>query len=814
MGMRMDLKEDWRFFRGNLAPERDTDGWGGAKARAYDFGATSESLNDAGWRRVSLPHDFVLEGDFTRKAAEGNEMQHIPEMESVDSRHMAGGFLEGDVAWYRRHFTLPEEWRGKRVLLHFDGVYRDSTVYVNQYYVGEYENGYTSFYYDITDFLYDEDGRENLIAVRVDATGREGWWYEGGGIYRDVWVEGKEAVSFSPDGVYVNSVVDCNQKTARLEIRTEVESKYLQDADIRVECIVRDAKGNEVQRIEQAARVDAWSQTEVRLDTGLTDVTLWDLEHPALYELEARLFVEEKGEENSAHRSILSDNSWVNFGLRSIEFTPDNGMLLNGRKVPVRGLCCHHDHGGVGIAVPRSVQEYRLRQMKSMGANAYRCAHYQPTRELLDICDRIGLLVLAESRRMSSAPRDIEQLKALVKRDRNHPCIFLWGIGNEEIFCQDRKECAKTTITLRSEVRKLDPSRPITSAVVCWNGKERFSHARAYLPVTKELDVMGFNYCMTAWDDYHEQMPNQPILITEASANSWTRGCYCTEEEKGQYYVYDPDNESKCRSGKKAARRDLGENDWKAFAARPYLAGIFLWAGMDYRGEPTPLSYPAVSTQFGIFDLCGFAKDNYYYYKSWWTEEPVLHLFPHWNHKGWEGKPLEVFCYSNLDEVELLVNGRSYGRKKMERNGYLSWESVIYEPGTLTARGYRGENMVLTENVETTSEAFAIQLTPYKEALAEYDDAAIVQVSVVDSAGRVVPDADEEISFTVEGAGSFLGTANGNPGSHEADTVPYRRAFHGRCQLLVRVEGDGDTIRIRARSAGLSQAECTLSRLS
>lgn len=812
MGTRINLNDNWSFFRGNLSPRKDTDGWGGAKARAYDFGAAAENLDDTGWRKVTLPHDFVLEGDFIRKAAEGNEMQSIPEMESVDSRHMAGGFLEGDVAWYRRHFTLQKAYRGKRVLLHFDGVYRNSTVYVNQYYVGDYENGYTSFYYDITDFLYEgeDEDRENLIAVRVDAAGREGWWYEGGGIYRDVWLEVKDPVFLSPEGVFINSTVDYENRRAQLEIRTEVENRLQEDIMVRIQCIIKDAEACEVQCVEQRTEVSAWSQEEYRIQTELTGIQLWDLERPYLYELETRLWVERKAEGDSVQEASLADSSNVNFGLRNITFTADEGMLLNGKKVSVLGLCCHHDHGGVGIAVPKSVQEYRLLQMKSMGANGYRCAHYQPTRELLDICDRIGMLVLDETRRMSSAPRDIEQLRSLVKRDRNHPSVFLWGIGNEEIFCQDRTECAKTTITLRSEVRKLDPSRPITSAVVCWNGKERFSHARAYIPVTGELDVMGFNYCKTAWDDYHEQMPKQPILITEASANSWTRGCYCTEEEKGQYFIYDKANENKCRSKKKAVRKDMGESEWKYFAERSYLAGIFLWTGMDYRGEPTPLSYPAVSSQFGIFDICGFAKDNYYYYKSWWTSEPVLHVFPHWSWLGKEGEPVEVFCYSNLDAVELFVNGKSYGRKRMERNWYLSWENVIYEPGILTVKGFRGGKLFMQKSVETTSAAYALKLTPYKDVLSNQDDAAIIHVSIVDQEGRVVPDADNEISFTVEGAGSFLGTSNGNPGSHESDQASFRRAFHGMCQLLVRIDSRGESIKITARSVGLQQAECVV----
>lgn len=812
MGKRIDLNKNWKLFVGDLAPQSDTDGWGGAKARAYDFGATAQDLNDSNWRTVTLPHDFVVEGDYTKKTVSNNDMTSIPEMESIDSRHMAGGSLEGGIAWYRRHFSLPHEYAGKRIFLHFDGVYRNSTIYINQYYVGDHQNGYTSFYYDITDFINEDE--ENLIAVRVDSTGREGWWYEGGGIYRNVWLEIKGDVYLPPSGEFVNSSIDVSNKTAHLEIRTELASRLTKDASVRIENRILDADNHIVQCLTTTTTLETWSETEVRTTCDLTDIHLWDLDSPYLYKLETRIYLEDSSVEakkQSAYTETepLSDYSETFFGLRSIVFSPDEGLILNGKKISVLGLCCHQDHAGVGIATQKSVLEYRLMQMKKMGANGYRCAHHQPSRELLTICDRIGMLVLDETRRMSSAPRDLEQLRTLVKRDRNHPCIFLWGIGNEEIFCQDRKESIKSTITMRSEIRKLDPTRPITSAVVCWNGKERFEHARAYIPVTKELDVMGFNYCKTAWDDYHKQVPSQPIIITEASANSGTRGCYSTEEEKGHYYIYDKKNFEKCKNGQKASRRDNAESEWRYFADRPYLAGIFLWTGMDYRGEPTPLSYPAISSQFGIFDFCSFPKDNFYYYKSWWTDEPVLHLFPHWNWQGHEGEAFEIFCYSNLDEIELFVNERSYGRKKVEKNWYLSWADVTYEPGTLKAVGYKDGLKVLEDTQVTTKPAHEIILTPYKNVLTSSDDAAIICVSIVDEDGRFVPTADNEITFTVEGSGEFLGVGNGNPGSHEPDTVPVRRAFNGLCQLLVRPTGAGE-IHIKATSPGLLPQRLTI----
>lgn len=795
-----NLDSNWKFYLGDLAPQTPTDHWGGAKARAYGFGATAEDLNDEKWRSVHIPHDFVMEGDYTQKSTESSDMQKIPEMESIDSRHFAGGSLAGSIGWYRKKFDISQEYRDKRILLYFDGIYRNSTIYLNEYFVGTHTSGYTGFYFDITDFVHTDS--INTLAVRMDATGREGWWYEGGGIYRHVWLEFRDNVAVEPWGVFASTQVDLANSSASLTLKTEISNKNLQACSVTVESLLCAPDNTPVAQIRSEITVDAWDSGICSQHLHIDTAQLWDLDTPQLYHLKTNLYMND----------ILCDSCDTNFGIRNIRFDADKGLFLNGKNIKVKGVCCHHDHAGVGIGVPDSVQEYRISQLKSMGANGYRCAHHPPTQELLDICDRLGMLVMDETRRMSSAPEDIEQLRLMVKRDRNHPSIFLWGIGNEEIFSQDKPETARTTLTMKAEVDKLDGTRPITSAVVCWNGKERFDTAAAYLPVTKHLDVMGFNYCQTAWDDYHERMPNQPIIITEAISNSGTRGCYSTNEDIGAYYILDPDNEQKVANKRKAVKRNMGESEWKYFSERDYLAGIFLWTGFDYRGEPTPLSYPAVYSQFGILDYCGFPKDNFFYYQSWWQEEPVLHIFPHWNFPDMVGKEIAVHCYSNLDEIELFVNGNSYGRKAMERNWYLSWENVIYELGEVSAKGYKDGILVLEESVKTTGSPYQLQLTPYKSEISR-GDTAIINVSVTDKNGLVVPTADNEIYFEIEG-GQFLGTGNGNPGSHEFDKRPVRRAFHGLCQLLVKADtvtnalDDSTRIIIRAKSDGLAMGRC------
>lgn len=791
MSKKINISKGWKFLLGDLAPQKPTDEWGGAKAKAYNFGAVKEDFDDNGWRTVDVPHDFVVEGDYTRKNNMASSMQDIPEMESMDSRHFAGGSLEGGVAWYRRKFDTPEGVENKRVYLCFDGVYRDSTVYVNEYYVGSHAGGYTSFYYDITDFLH-KNG-QNTVAVRVDSTGREGWWYEGGGIYRDVWVEVMENVYIEKWGTFAASEVNLSDNSAKLTIKTEIVNKNLQRKFVTVKSEIIDPNGNGVAEVSSGIDVAEWDKDICVQQVHLDAPQLWDLESPNLYTLKTTLLL---GDE-------IADAKETTFGIRDIRFDADEGLFLNGKHIRVQGLCFHHDHAGVGIGMTEELWERRIKKIKEMGANGYRSAHHPPTEAVLELCDRLGILVLDETRRMSSASDDLDALRMMVKRDRNHPSVFLWGIGNEEIFSQDNDETERVTVTMKAEVRKLDNTRPVTSAVVCWNRQGRFDNAAGYVHVTKNLDVMGFNYCKTAWDDYHKRMPKQPMIITEASANSGTRGCYSTDEKRGQYYILDPDNLTKCKNGQKATRKDMAEGEWKYFAERPYLSGIFLWTGADYRGEPTPLTYPAISSQFGILDYCGFEKDNFYYYKSWWSGEDVLHVFPHWNHN--DGEVLTVHCYSNLDEVEIFVNGRSYGKKTMEKNRYLSWENVAYEKGELKAVGYRGGKAVLTDTIKTTGEPYAIVMKPYKDSI-KSGETAVVEVSVVGKNGAVVPTADNEICFDIDG--ELVGVGNGNPGDHASDKAPVRRAFNGKCLVMAK-KNDGE-IKIKATAAGIKSAECII----
>ena len=791
---RIDLDKNWRFFLGDSAPRKSTDDWGAAKAKAFCFGVTASDFDDSKWRTVDIPHDYVMEGDYTQKKQEQSDMQSIPEMESIDSRHFAAGSLAGGIAWYRKTFATPSDYENKRVYLCFDGVYRDSDVYLNEYFIGNHTSGYTSFYYDITDFI--NIGGENNLAVRVDPTAHEGWWYEGGGIYRHVYLEVRDRLSVEKWGPFVASNADLASRSAELTIKTEIANKNFERKNVTVRSQITDKNGKLITEASSQISVDAWENDICTQSVSIENAELWDLENTNMYNL--RTILSTDGRE--------CDTYDTPFGIRDIYFDPDTGFYLNGKHVRIQGLCCHHDHAGVGIATDESIWEYRMAQMKGMGANAYRSTHHIPTAELMDICDKMGILVFSETRRMSSNNEDLDALRTLVKRDRNHPCVFLWGIGNEEVFSQDKPETARITQTMKTEINKLDGTRPVTSAVTCWNGKETFETASGYLNVTKHLDIMGFNYSHRAWDDYHKRMPHQPIIITEAATRNGTRGCYSTDESRSLYYTFDKKNAVKCKNAAKAVREEERlEGEWSFFADRDYLSGIFLWTGMDYRGEPTPLVYPAVYSQFGIFDYCGFPKDNYYYYKSWWDNKKVLHAFPNLNFVYSE--EATVYSYSNCDEVELFVNGKSYGRKTMPRNKYISWENVKCEKGEMLVKGYDNGEETITKKYTGTNPPFGIRLKPYKKTVS-VGDTAIINIEIIDNNGSIVPVADNELTFEITG-GAFMGTGNGNPGDHSSEKAPVRRAFNGMCQLLVKADEPGE-IKIKAASPLLETTECVI----
>jgi len=779
---RLLMDPDWRFYRGDFPTPKQGQHW--AKGGNFAYGPLDPAYDDSMWRLVDLPHDFVVEGDFTRQRPVSAQCPQLTGPPESRASHMMHGFLPGGVGWYRKSFLIPQQDLGRLLEIEFDGVFRNSTLWLNRHYVGTHLSGYTGFRYDITDMV--NYGGWNTVVVRVDATEYEGWFYEGGGIYRHVWLLKTHRLRVAPHGTLIVCQVEPERPSApaRVIISTWVQNHFDSEHNCQLRSTVRDRQGQTVARVESELTVRPLDEAEVRQVAEVPQPALWSLETPNLYTLLSTIMLDGKA----------VDECETTFGIRKIHFHPDHGFFLNGRPVKLKGVGCHQDHAGVGAALPDRIQAYRIERLKEMGCNAYRSVHNPPTAELLDACDRLGMLVMAENRILGTSPEVLGQLEALVRRDRNHPCIILWSLGNEEVRLQGTEMGQRTVSTMKRLVKRLDPSRPVTLAM---NGA--WGRGASHV-----VDVQGCNYigCGDV-DAFHKEFPDKPIVFTESASAVSTRGIYANDPVRGYVDAYDRNAPS---------WGNLAEYNWSHCKQRPFVAGTFVWAGFDYRGEPTPYyDWPCISSHFGILDTCGFPKDSFYYYQSWWSDRTVLHVFPHWNWPGRQGQDIDVWVYSNCQSVELFLNGRSLGRQNMRRDGHLEWK-VKYEPGVLWAVGRRGEQKAAEARIETTGQATAIRLVPDRATLrADGEDVAMVRVEVVDAQGRIVPDADNEIAFEASGSGRLIGVGNGDPSSHESDKGRVRRAFNGLCQAIVQAGRQAGAIGLSAHSPGLRGATVELS---
>ena len=662
-------------------------------------------------------------------------------------------------------------------------MFRDARVWINGHYLGNEESGYTSFAYNITEFL--NYGGTNVIAVRVDATLEEGWFYEGAGIYRHVWLTKTQPLHVARYGTFVTS--ELKQNSAELTARVTIENEGEKEATFDIQQRVIDADGLLLgeARVNNAI-LQPGRQGEYASAITVANPKLWSIETPTLHTLVTTI----------RSGNVVVDQYETPFGIRSIRFDPDKGFFLNGKRVALKGTNNHQDHAGVGAAIPNALQDFRIAQLKTIGCNAFRCSHNPPTPEMLDACDRLGMVVIVENRLMGTSQYHANHLKEMILRDRNHPSVVLWSIGNEEWSIEGGDKGERISATMQTWAKEIDPSRPITQGIS--GGWGRGS--------SKVIEVMGFNYLKHGkTDEFHTQFPQTSGVGTEECAFTQTRGIYQDNRPKSHLRAYDWDPSDWGSSA---------EAGWTYFAERPYLAGMFVWTGFDYRGEPTPFGWPAISSQFGIYDVCGFPKDVAYYFKSWWTEEPVLHLFPHWNWPGKENQEIIVWVYSNCEEVELFLNGKSLGRKTMKRNSHLEWP-VTYVPGTLLARGYKEGKEILTNKVETTDNPASGQLIPNRTTLdADGEDVAIITVQVNDAKGRPVPTAGNEILFTLEGPGKIIGVGNGDPACHESDvylTGQWKRSlFNGLAQVIVQSTREAGDIKLTATSQGVQSATVTI----
>ncbi|MGC6455232.1 MAG: beta-galactosidase GalA [Coraliomargaritaceae bacterium] len=774
--------------------------------KAGNHGIAKPAYKDDHWADIDLPHDFVIEQPFSPDA------------------NQVHGSLPTDVAWYRKVFALPEGDIGKRIFLEFDGIYRDCEIWLNGHFIKRHLSGYTSFSVDVTEVC--EFGGLNALAVRVDARNFELWSYEGGGIYRDVRLVKTHPLHVTYCGSFARAdVPHCEQpEAASFHLEHTLRNDLRDIAGATVLSRVLDPSGKEVERMESECSLPALSNQSILQQCQIANPKLWSPDAPHLYSVETQIILDNK----------VVDVYETTFGIRSIVFDAKTGVSLNGQKIKLKGLCNHQDHAGVGIAIPDRLQEWRVEQMKLMGCNAMRTAHNPPTPALLSICDRLGILVMDEVRMPGATPELMGQMESLILRDRNHPSVILWSLGNEEMLIQETPIGARMLQRMQDRVHQMDPTRLCTYSANCdFNEIADNFDSNGF-----RVDVFGANYTSRRgedgklyceaerYDEFHAKYPDWPLLGGETGGSTATRGLYGREYYEGEPHHPDTgdlgiDNYvdlNPARDGDATAYNETmtpwgrsAEDTWRDCAEREFLGGTFLWTGFDYRGETYPFSWPSVVTRYGLMDLCGFPKDVFYYYQSWWTNEPVLHLFPHWNWSGEEGVLKDVWCYSNCAEVELKLNGVSLGRKVMPTNGKLAWE-VAYEPGELEACGFDAEGNELQQKVITTAkDAFALRLTADRSVLsADGCDVAMIRCEVVDQDGRFVANAGNLIEFDITEGAKILGVGNGDPNSHEPDKAFERLAFNGLVQVLVQAGRSAGSVVLRAKAKGLEGAELSL----
>ncbi len=769
MREKISFDHGWKFHRGEL----DTP-FPAAKAPAYlhakleraqwgpgHMGYDDTSENYEGqrplcvdlWEDVRLPHDYVIE--------------RAPSPE----HNNAHGYLKQENAWYRKRFFLDATDQGRRVSLFFEGVTGHATVYVNSCLMARNFCGYTSFEVDITDIA--RYGEENVVAVYVDTREREGWWYEGGGIYRHVWLCKAAPLSVDLWGVYVHPEKQADG-TWRVPVETTLRNDGMMPREATLVSRVVDAMGHTVAEGRQEISVPAKDKAVCHQTLNAAKVILWDTENPYQYTLLTA--IEEAGAE--------IDRTETRFGFRTIAFDAEKGFFLNGKSVKIKGVCCHGDYGLTGKAVPDRVQQYRVKLLREMGANGYRTAHYPQGEATMDALDAAGFLVMDETRWFNSSPEGLAQLEMLIKRDRNRPGVIFWSIANEEPLHKTEMG-VRVAETMKAFVKRLNDTRPVTAAI---------SHDPLNAPVAPVHDVIGVNYNLLSVDPLHAKYPDHPIVYAECCATGTTRGWYLDDSpEKGYIYGYDRDT-NKSFLGR--------ERTWKFVMERDWIMGEYQWAGIEHRGETV---WPRLCSQSGALDLFLQKKDAFYQNQSHWSEKPMVHLLPHWNLRGREGEPIPVWAYTNCEAVRLYRDGALVDTQQVEPFGHAAWE-LVYAPGSLKAEGLIGGKVVAEDTVETSDPAVRLELELLDPGIAaDGEDIALLRCRCVDADGRFVPDAAPRITFTCNGLGKILGT-----GSDICDHVPPREQVRdmraGLCALAVRAGTSAGVLRVYATAPGLTPA--------
>lgn len=759
----MDMDFAWKFHRGDIdagvAQSHSAD-YAAAKAGNAQ-GPAGRIWNDSDWREVNLPHDYYAESDI------------------VESGRHSHGYRTEDNATYRKSFLLPEELRDKDFTLVFEGIAVNAEIYLNGSLMARSFSAYTEVAFNATDRLY-FGKRPNVLCVLINGRAAEGWWYEGAGIYRHVKLYVKERLHVAHNGIFAKPCLKSGTKNSwYVDIEAAIENRKSEDAICAVKHTLLWGDETVAETKSAALSADFAKITEIKTKMQVGKVKRWDVDSPNLYTLKTEL-LDSQGK--------VIDTVSERIGFRTFRIDAEKGFFLNDRPLKIMGTCNHQDHAGVGVALPDSVIYYRIKRLKELGTNAYRCSHNLPNREVLDACDELGLIVMDENRRFESSDEVLHNIDVMVRRDRNHPSVVFWSLFNEEPL-QNTDEGARIYRTMRDHVRRLDDSRIITGAI---NGNMEGAGLL--------MDATGINYGIWSIDAYHNKYPNQPIIGAENNSAVSTRGCYKTDKTEKQVLAnYDEET---------VPWGQTIRETWKYAMERDWFAGIFIWTGFDYRGEPTPFVWPSVSSQFGIMDTCGFPKDSFYYNKACFEKKPVIHLLPHWN---WQkGDVVRVAAPSNCEEAELFLNGRSLGRKKCDCINTAEWQ-VEFERGRLLVKGYRNGKCVAKAEQRTAGKPYAIKAMPFTTNIKnDGADTAVINFAVVDKRGIVVPYADNLIKFTVVGDGYVRGVGNGDPNSHESDILPERHAFCGLCQALVTSNVGAEGIKLIAESQGLVSAELEL----
>lgn len=795
-----DFTENWCFYLGD------------------DSLGNKLQYDDSQWRRLNLPHDWSIESDFSEK----------------NPATPGGGALPGGVAWYRKEFTVDKSDCERKVYIDFDGIYWNSKVWLNGHLLGERPNGYISFRYDLSPYLNYEG--KNVIAIRVDNSQQpNSRWYSGSGIYRNVRLVKTNSLHVDHWGTYVTTAL-VTDNNAEINIQTSVKNSSDSSREFKLYSILIDEEGKEIVETSTSNNVEAGETVNIDQQLKLTNPILWSIENPYMYKIITR--VEEK--------DVLLDEYETPIGIRYFEFDAQKGFFLNGKHVKIKGVGNHHDLGCLGAAVNVRAIERQLEILKDMGCNAIRTVHNPPAPELLDLCDRMGFIVMDEAFdmwRKKKSPYDYSQyfsewyerdLTDLILRDRNHPSVFMWSIGNEilEQWTQidvDTLDLQTANImfnfanTLESKngkgeelhvnsllakkiselVKKLDPTRPLTSG----NNETRPIN---HIFRSESMDILGFNYHENDWGKFPEVYPGQKLIIAESTSSLMSRGYYEMPSDKlmTRPVTWDqkfdlPVRQNSSYDNVHVPWGTTHEKSWQLVKKYDHISGMYIWTGFDYLGEPTPFWWPVRSSYFGIVDLAGFPKDVYYMYQSEWTDKDVLHIFPHWNWE--EGQEIDVWAYyNNADEVELYLNGKSLGKKTKKEDEFHVYWRVPYQKGRLEAVSRKDGKEVLSKEIKTTGKAVSIRLTADRDKItADGKDLSFITVELLDEEGLALPTADVLIRFSVEGEGFIAGTDNGDPTNHNSLKKPERNLFNGKVLVVVQSTKNAGTIKLKAETEGM-----------